>query len=195
MSKSKIKKSSDKRKSILDLSHSEACEFFMKHENYCNFDLPPYISFDSILKGVSSLLRGEKLSANGEYSFQKSNPGYEEKINHIMLHNKDGKYAWRPIQLIHPVLYMSLVHSVTEKDHWETICKRFEKFRENLHIKCMSIPVVSSKQKKKNKSEQILFWWEKVEQQSIKMSLDYEYLTHIDISNCYGSIYTLGYTW
>ena len=157
---------SDKRKSILELSFSKACEFFMKNESYCNFDFPSYISFDSILKRVSSLLRGKTLVANGKYSFQKSDPGRQEKINHVILHNKDGKYAWRPIQLIHPALYMSLVHSVTKKDHWETICKRFEKFRENIHIKCMSIPVISSKQKK-NKSEQILSWWEKVEQQSI----------------------------
>ena len=27
------------------------------------------------------------------------------------------------------------------------------------------------------------------------MSLDYEYLTHIDISNCYGSIYTHSISW
>ncbi len=197
MSKSKIKKShrSDKRKSILDLSYLEACEFFMKNESYFNFDLPPYISFDSILKSVSSLLKDKELFTNGKYIFQKSPPRDEEKINHIILHNKDGKYAWRPIQLIHPVLYMSLVHSITKKDHWETICKRFKKLRKKLHIKCMSIPVISSKPKKKNKAEQILSWWEKVEQQSIKMSLDYEYLTHIDISNCYGSIYTHSVSW
>ena len=161
MPKSNIKKSyrsknSDKRKSILDLSYSETCEFFMKHESYCNFDLPPYISFDSILEKVSSLLKDKKLSTNGKYSFQKSDPGYQEKINHIILHNKDGKYAWRPIQLIHPALYMSLVHSVTKADHWATICKRFEKFKENPRIKCMSIPVIPPKQKKKNKPEQIL---------------------------------------
>ena len=188
MSKSNIKKShrvknSDKRKSILDLSYLEACEFFMKNENYCNFDLPPYISFDVILKSIHSLLKGKKLS-----DFCRSKPEEEEKINHTILHNKDGKYAWRPIQLIHPALYMSLVHNITKADHWKTICKRFEKFTENSHIKCMSIPVIP-------KPEQILFWWEKVEQQSIKMSLDYEYLTHIDISNCYGSIYTHSISW
>ena len=131
----------------------------------------------------------------GKYGFQQSEPGYQEKINHIILHNKDGKYAWRPLQLIHPVLYVSLAHNITEPKHWDTICNRFKSFKEKSHIKCMSIPVISSKKKKKNKSEQILSWWEKVEQQSIKMSLDYEYLTHIDISNCYGSIYTHSVSW
>ena len=161
----------------------------MKHESYCNFDLPPYILFDPILKSIHSSLKDKNLS-----DFYKSKPQEEDKINHTILHNKDGKYAWRPIQLIHPALYISLVHNITKTENWEIICKRFKKFKNNSHIKCMSIPVLTSK-KKKDKPEQILSWWEKVEKQSIKMSLDYEYLTHIDISNCYGSIYTHSISW
>jgi len=195
MSKSNIKKlhrkkSSEKRKSILNLSHSEACKTFMQHENYCNFELPPYILFDPILKTINSLLKKNKLSD----IYNPSDLQNADKINHTILHNKDGKYAWRPIQLIHPVLYISLVHNITNKENWKIICKRFEEFKKIPHIKCMSIPVVAFK-KKKTKPEQILSWWEKVEQQSIKMCLDYEYLTHIDISNCYGSIYTHSIPW
>ena len=195
MPKSNIKKISksnndSKRKNILDLSHSEARDFFIKHESYCNFDLPPYILFDPILKTINSLLKNKKLS---DFYIQ-SDLQNADKINHTILHNKDGKYAWRPIQLIHPALYISLVNSITEEKHWETICKSFKKFKKNSHTKCMSIPVITFK-KKKNRPRQILSWWEKVEQQSIKMSLDYEYLTHIDISNCYGSIYTHSIPW
>ena len=184
MPKTKIK-----RKNIFSLSHSKACDFLMKHESYCNFELPPYIVFEQILKEINSVLKNKKLS-----DFCKSKPEEKDKINHTILHNKDGKYAWRPIQLIHPALYMSLVHNITKREHWNTICERFKKFKEDSRIKCMSIPVIPSEEKK-TKPEQILSWWEKVEQQSIKMSLDYEYLTHIDVSNCYGSIYTHSISW
>ena len=37
-----------------------------------------------------------------------------------------------------------------EKEHWELICKRFQKFEENPHIKCMSIPIISPKKRKLN---------------------------------------------
>ena len=181
----------NQRKNILSLSPSEACEFFMEHESYCNDDLPPYISFNKILKKINSKLKNKNLT---DFQKPKSPPKEEEKINHIILHNKDGKYAWRLIQLIHPALYVSLVHSITKKEHWKTIKACFKKFKENSQIKCMSIPVIPS-EKKKSKPEQILYWWEKVEQKSIKLSLDYEYLTHIDISNCYGSIYTHSISW
>ncbi len=160
----------------------------MKSESYCDFILPPYISFNKILKTVQSSLN------NNQLDFSKNNPKDRERINHTILHNKDGKYAWRPFQLIHPAIYVSLVNTITEEEKWETICKRFKEFKEKSKIKCTSIPVVPP-ENKKNTSEQITHWWEEVEQQSIKMSLDYEYLIEIDISNCYGSIYTHSIPW
>ena len=190
MTKPKIKNSNE-RKTILDLSHSEALDFFIKHKVYCNFELPPYILFDPILKTIDSLLENKQLSNFYKSSYK---PEYEYEINHTILHNKDGKYAWRPIQIIHPALYVSLVHSITGAEHWNTICRRFEEFKKNPRIECMSIPPIHSEEKK-IKSEQILSWWENVEQRSIIMSLDYEYLTDIDISNCYGSIYTHSISW
>ena len=183
------KKKKQKRKSVLDLSSSKACSFFIKHESYCTFALPPYILFGPILKKVDSLFKIQNLS-----DYRISNPKNTDKINHTILHNKDGRYAWRPFQLIHPALYISLVHEITEEKNWELIQKRFKQFKENSHITCTSIPMTSL-QKKKDKPEQIWSWWEKVEQQSIEMSLDYEYLTNIDISNCYGSIYTHSIPW
>ena len=180
----------EKRKNILELQHSEAFEFFLKNEHYCNFDLPPYILFDSVLKSVNSIFNNKKLSDLYEQS-----PKSEDDINHTILHNKDGKYSWRPIRIIHPVLYVSLVREITNEKNWQTICERFKTFKdESPNIKCMSVPIASIKNKKA-KPEQILSWWENVEQRSIEMALDYEYLTHIDISNCYGSIYTHSVSW
>ena len=149
MSKPNIKKpyGSKKKQSVLNLSHSKARDFFIKHERYCNFDLPPYILFDPILKKINSFLTDKPLS---DFYTSNCRPQNEDKINHTILHNKDGKYAWRPIQLIHPALYVSLVHSITEMKHWKIICGRFKKFEEESHIKCMSIPVTSPEKKKPN---------------------------------------------
>lgn len=111
-----------------------------------------------------------------------------------MMNNKDGKYAWRPMQLIHPVLYVSLVHKITEQSNWQLICDRFEKFVANKHIICLSLPVESLSDKT-DKAEQVTEWWLSVEQQSIELALEYEYLFHTDIADCYGSIYTHSIAW
>jgi hypothetical protein len=97
---------------ILKLSHGEARLFFLKGTSYCNFDLPPYFVFDATLGKVSNLLLGKDLK-----SFCKPNtsPRDFDDLNHTLFHNKDGKFAWRPLQLIHPALYVSLVHAITEK--------------------------------------------------------------------------------
>ena len=163
----------------------------MEHNSYCGtLDFPPYISFDDILKKVNSLLDDDL-----KKDIQISSPAKVENINYTIFQNKDGKYAWRPIQLTHPVLYMLLVRSITKEENWNTICKRFKYFKTESKIKCMSLPVKSLEKKQKNRSEQILFWWENTEQESIKQSLEYEYLANIDISNCYGSIYTHSIPW
>ena len=175
---------------VLNLSHTEAQEFFIENERYCSFDFPLYISFDSILRRVNDSLKNKKLP-----DFERTKPELFDDINHTIFHNKDGKYAWRPIQLIHPALYVSLVHKITEEKNWKTIRERFEKFSAIHHkIKCVSIPVVTL-ENKKTQHKQILQWWEKIEQQSIIMSLDYGYLTHADISNCYGALYTHSIAW
>jgi hypothetical protein len=58
----------------------------------------------------------------------------------------------------------------------------------------MSIPVVSLS-RRKDKAEQISHWWQAIEQQSLKLSLDYEYMIETDITDCYGSIYTHAIVW
>src|SRR5260370_34888643 len=106
-----------------------------------------------------------------------------------MNNNKDGKYAWRPMQLIHPVLYYSLVNEITSKQNWKLILKRFDQFARNPNISCVSLPI-ESKDKYSDKLETIINWWNEVEQKSIQLALEYDYVMHSDIKDCYGSIYT-----
>lgn len=176
------------RRTILDLSANEARDFFLKEESYCSLELPPYIVFANLIKNVDALLSGKTL---GNFS---SKPRDCEDVNYIILHNKDGKYAWRPFQLINPALYVSLVHQITEGNNWRTILARFSEFTQNKKIQCLSLPI-ESLSKKKDKAEQILHWWQEIEQRSIELSIEYEYLVETDVSDCYCSIYTHSIAW
>jgi hypothetical protein len=43
-------------KTILELSHMDARDFFLKHESYVNFELPEYFSFEPLIKALSKIL-------------------------------------------------------------------------------------------------------------------------------------------
>ena len=176
------------RKSILALPHTEAREFLLKAESYCSIDLPPYFVFSELIKQVHVQLDGKKLT---EVS---NNPREFDDVNYTILNNKDGKYSWRPFQLIHPALYVSLVHCITDKDNWELLIERFKKFSENEKIRCLSLPVVSQSDEK-DKAEQVSHWWHEVEQRSIELALEYDCLLETDITDCYGAIYTHSIAW
>ena len=177
------------RRSILDLTQGEARTFLLKPESYCSLDLPPYIVFGDLVNGVYQLLDGKRLT-----DFRQSNPREHDDVNYTILHNKDGKYAWRPFQLIHPALYVSLVLAITEESNWQLIRDCFQQFATNDKIRCLSLPMVSSSDEK-DRAKQVSHWWHEVEQRSIELSLDYDYLLETDITDCYGAIYTHSIAW
>ena len=189
MSASAPSRAHSSRRSILDLTQDEARSFLLKPGSYCSLDLPPYIGFADLIDGVHKVLHGKILTG-----LRQSNPRDHDEVNYTILHNKDGRYAWRPFQLIHPALYVSLVHIITEEASWQLIRWCFQQFAANDQIRCLSLPVVSSSDQK-DRSEQVSHWWNEVEQRSIEMSLDYDYLIETDITNCYGSIYTHAIAW
>lgn len=179
-------------KNILSLNAKEARKFFLKHESYCNFDLPPYFKFDSILNDLSNTLKNTNLS--NFYSSTKK-PWDFEDVNYRLTSNKDGKYAWRPLQLIHPALYVNLAHIITEPKNWKDLKARFTfLMRESRNIECEGLPVISSYYRK-DRAAQIIHWVDKVEKKSIKYALAYDYVLHTDITDCYGAIYTHSISW
>lgn len=177
-------------KSIIELSNDEAKEFLLKEKNYINFDLPTYFSFQSLLDLIDNQLKGKKLS-----DFRTTSPRDFDDINYQILNNKDGKYAWRPFQIINPAIYVSLVHCITDTENWELIKKRFRDYQNNDCIECNSLPIVSESEEKTDKESQIFTWWQMIEQKSINFSLDYHYMLQTDITDCYGSIYTHSISW
>src|SRR5207244_3072098 len=140
LTRSLYKRNENKRtnRSILELTSDEARAYFLQPDNYCSIDLPPYFQFDKLLCNVSKVLTTKKLT-----DLQQQRPRDHENVNHSLYNNKDGKYAWRPLQIIHPAIYISLVNEITTEDNWNTICRRFAEFQASNKIKCLSIPVKS----------------------------------------------------
>ncbi len=181
----------EKSRSILKLSHTGARRFLLKAGSYCTLDLPSYFEFEKLLNEINNKLSGKMLS---DFFSTNHKPRNCDDVNYVIINNKNGKYTWRPIELIHPALYVSLVHKITDETHWKTIRSRFNFFAKNKKIECVSHPVKALTQQK-DKAEQISHWWQEVEQRSIELALDYEYLIQTDITDCYGSIYTHSIAW
>lgn len=117
----------------------------------------------------------------------------QRDVNMLMYTNKDGKLAWRQLQLINPAAYVYLVNIITNEKSWSQIKKRFKAFQENKNIKCCSIPIVTGVLP--DKGETIKGWFDNFEKESIKLSLSYGCMLITDIANCYGSIYTHSIAW
>ncbi|TCP92094.1 reverse transcriptase (RNA-dependent DNA polymerase) [Cricetibacter osteomyelitidis] len=180
------------RKTVLQLTADEARRFFLKHESYCNIDLPKYFSFAELLEKISEEFEGKDLL--NDFCLYRGAMSKQDSVNYLIYANKDGKLSWRPLQIIHPLVYVALVHKITKEDNWKKLQTRFKKFRRNKNIKCLSIPIQSDNQQS-DKAQQISNWWEQVEQQSILLSLEYDYIFDTDIADCYGSVYTHVIAW
>ncbi|MDF7674228.1 RNA-directed DNA polymerase [Acetobacteraceae bacterium ESL0709] len=176
---------------ISDLSADEAKEYFLKGSSYFNHDLPLYISFDKMLKNVSKFLNG--IAGNTYLGLKTKKPDLIDGVNYTFLANKDGRFAWRPLELIHPLIYVSLVNILCAKENWNIIKNRLSLFKEN-EVECCSLPVTSSIYKK-NSGAQIYKWWQDFEQKSIKCSLEFSHLLKTDVMDCYGSLYTHSISW
>lgn len=182
-------------KEIIQLSARRSKEYFLEGKNYINFDIPDYFDFTKLLYETSKYIGKKdlkdlcKILKNDKPDW----PKYYNNVNYTILSNKDGAYAWRPFQIMHPVLYIDLVNLITKKENWSYITKKFKKFKKS-SVDCISIPKKSTSISS-HKSVQVKSWWEKIEQKSLEMSLEYEYIFSTDISDCYGSIYTHSLEW
>lgn len=175
-------------RSMLAMTEVQAKAFLLKPESYCRVELPRYLDFGQILRPVEKMLSTKPLS-----SMSKSPRGHDG-VNYTIYSNKDGKFAWRPFQLIHPALYVDLTHKITEPAAWSHIKSQFILFASDPKIRCLSIPHASST-RRKDQASQILRWWQGIEQASIDLALDYNHVYHADITDCYASIYTHSIAW
>ncbi len=176
-------------KRIIDLKPDEAKQHFLKGTSYFNLDLPKYISFDPVIDSVNNAMSGKSYLSFGNNNKPNSLPD----VNYRLDSNKDGKFAWRPYELMHPAIYVSLVNLICEPNNWNTIVKRFKNFEKGAII-CCSIPVQSGGIQT-DKAEQVTNWWNQVEQKSLEHSLKFSHVLHTDVTDCYGSLYTHSIPW
>jgi hypothetical protein len=169
-----------KREPIINLTKDEAKRFFLESESYCNLDLPEYFDFKKFLKEISKFKVGFNiLNAQGDTT------------SYFIYNNKDGRYAWRKFQLIHPIIYLKLVDVIV--GNWQLIQKHFQENKVDKLKYCQ----IFKKQKshKKQKMTQILSYLEEIEKDSIKKSLKFKYISKLDIADCYPSVYTHSIAW
>lgn len=169
-----------KRKRIIDLSSKEAKEFFLESDSYFSTDLPEYFDFKKFLKEIEKI-KGACDILNAR----------NDSTSYSMYNNKDGKYAWRKLELIHPVLYLELVKVIIR--NWERVRKHFS---DNKTKKINYCPIYRKQlSHKRQKKTQILAYLKEIEKNSIMESLKYQYMSKIDIANCYPSVYTHSISW
>ena len=188
--------------SILDLSASEARRFLLKQESFCNIGLPQYFYFQNLLDSLNIVLDKKRWAYQDSSCNNKRlisdiwelNPGSCRNVNYQFLQNKDGRLSWRPLQIINPVIYVCLVRNITAEENWKIIVERFEELYANDKIKCYSMPLINHSTNT-DTANTIMNWWNTMEQQSIELAIEYNYMMKTDISDCYGSIYTHSITW
>jgi RNA-directed DNA polymerase len=173
---------------LISLDAATARQALLHPESYCSIELPPYIDFSSILTDTAAILSQQKLSSLS------SRPFDHEGVNYRLVSNKDGRFAWRPFEIVHPALYVDLVDTITEASNWAQIQQRFSEFSKDGRISCLSIPTVVPPNTRR-KGAQVREWWQEVEQRSLELSIQYDHMTETDITDCYGSIYTHSIAW
>jgi hypothetical protein len=186
---------------VINLDSEEAREYFLKGESYCNFSIPPYFDFNPLINNVYDVLDGAKFESFyrsvrlSDGSTNTLGPRDFDDVNFFFLNNKDGRFAWRPLQIIHPALYVRMVKELTSEKNWELVQNSFFSFRWMPTIESSGIPVRKSEEDKSDEAAGVKKWWSSIELRSIDLALEYEYIFHTDISDCYGSIYTYSIPW
>lgn len=169
-----------KIKRVIDLNNKEAKEFFLESDSYFSTDLPEYFDFNKFLKAIEKI--------GGGYDILNAK---NDNTSYLLYNNKDGKYAWRKLELIHPALYLELVKVIT--NNWTQIKKHFS---DNKTKKINHCPIYRKQSShKRQKKTQILAYLKEIEKNSIMESLRYQYMSKIDIANCYSSVYTHSISW
>jgi len=141
---------------ILDLDHDQARRLLMQPESYCKVPLPEYYDFTNVLCEAADLVDEyqKMIVRQGDLKKYKngnqSSDGYRtdscaikhvyDGVNYRILENKDGLLSWRPMELINPLIYSSIVYKMTECENWGLVQQRFAEFQRNENLECCSIP-------------------------------------------------------
>lgn len=145
----------EKFRYFIDLDRDEAKDQLLQSVSYFDMELPRYFNFEPLLGYAFECV--SNISHKKIYGWK---PEHSDNLNYTLMSNKDGAIAWRPFELINPLIYAKCVELLTTEGNWEQITQRFKDFSVG-NVECCSIPVIAE-EPNKSKKEQILNWWKKL---------------------------------
>lgn len=171
---------------ITALEAKEALAFLMSHDRYCTTELPEYFDFNGVLEYAATAIGEKNLD---EVDIDGVSPECLHGVNLDVITNKDGKYGVRPLTLANPFLYYMLARDICSEQSWPKVQECFKAYTSE-HFDACAIPMVKVEDKPEpfKGATSILNWWNKMEQQSLELSLQYRYMFVTDITNCFGQI-------
>jgi hypothetical protein len=175
---------------ITTLSSEEAREYLLRAECYFRQDFPPYINFQKLIDSVAAAMDGAQFR---DFQNEKIKPERLPGVNYSLIANKDGRFGWRPFEMIHPAIYVSLVNVMCAPENWDLIIHRFSEFESSI-VECCGMPIIP-RNGDPVAGAQVLNWWLEYEQKSLELSLCYSHVLQTDVTNCYGSLYTHSIVW
>lgn len=126
------------------MDRMDARGFLLKKTSYFSQSLPSYYNLESLIDWAKNKLEENKLNELIKEDSQlneKVKYSNSPEINYILQVNKT-KESYRPITLIHPLLYVDLVNLLTDEENWEKIKKRYNELNTvvNNKVLCNSLP-------------------------------------------------------
>lgn len=176
---------------------------------YMGFELPKYFSrckFSDLLLRISDFLERTSNGLSDIADLKKVDK--VSTMNYKFYLNKDGKYAWRLLELQHPAIYTELVNIISKPDHWRILRRKLREYRDiegaihaasDVIIPCQEgstgVLCGCGEEKGSRTEEEIKGWVTLVEKRSFALAVRYSHLLHTDIFDFYGQIYTHTIAW
>lgn len=178
---------------IIDLAAKDALAFLLSHDRYCTAELPEYFDFNGVLEYAAAAIGEKNLD---EIGVDGVCPESMHGVNLDVITNKDGRYGVRPLTLANPFLYYMLARDICGEQSWPKVQECFKAFGSE-HFETCAIPMVKVEEKPEpfKGATSILNWWNKMEQQSLELSLRYRYMFVTDITNCFGQVNPESISW
>ncbi len=103
-----------------------------------------------------------------------------------------GHLSWRSFNLLHPYIFVHIVNEITSEPAWTEIKTLLTT---KTLVNCYSIPKFTKEEDESTKLSGINRWLQMAENDLVKDSVNYSFLTVTDIKNFYPSIYTHSISW
>ncbi len=103
-----------------------------------------------------------------------------------------GHLSWRSFNLLHPYIFIHLVNTITTEPAWTELKSLLS---EKTLVNCYSLPKFTKEEDESSKLSGINRWLQMAENDLVKDSVNYSFLTVTDIKNFYPSIYTHSISW